>query len=156
VRYIAIALAVVLLVGIGTAEGLVSVAQLAELPGRGRPPLSGGGVTLTLVGLVLSIAVYAILGFFLAATGAHEEATVRAGLLVGVFAGLIGGFIRAVLVRDYLDDVIARFGLPNELVSWSLVAFVMLAVIASAAGGAVITWLSFRSARRRPTPRPPS
>jgi hypothetical protein len=144
------------LVGVGTAEGLISVGQLAELPGRGRPPLGGGGVTLTLVGLLLSVAVYGGLGLVFAATGATERASAQAGVLTGVFAGLIGGFIRAVLVRDYLDDVVGRFGLPSELVSWSLVAFVLLAVIASATGGGVVTWLSFRFGRQGPMRRRPS
>jgi hypothetical protein len=155
VRYAGVALAVAALVAIGTAESLTSVEQLAQLSGRGRPPLSGAGVALTLGSVALSASVYAVLGLVFALSASNEGAAARAGVTTGVFSGLIGGFIRAVLVRGYLDDVVEGFGLPLDLVSWSLVVLVFLSVIGSAAVGGLVTWLSFRGARRRPTPRPP-
>jgi hypothetical protein len=156
VRYACIAIAIVALVAIGTAESLISVEQLSQLPGRGRPPLGAGGVGLTLVSVALSAAVYVVLGWVLARSGSHERAAVRAGVITGLFAGLCGGFLRALLVRDYLDDVVGRFGLPLELVSWSLLVFVALSVLASVAAGAALTWLGFRGGRPRPTPQLPS
>ncbi len=147
-------LAVAALVTIGTAEALASNAQLAELPGRGRPALTGGGAALTLVGIALSVAVYAALGVVLARGGATESAVLPTGIAVGVGAGLIGGAIRAYLVRAYLGDVLASFGLEDLLVV-TLTVFVALSVLVSVASGASLTWLSFRGARRRPTPRPP-
>ncbi len=147
-------LAVAALVTIGTAEALASNAQLAELPGRGRPALTGGGAALTLVGIALSVAVYAALGVVLARGGATESAVLPTGIAVGVGAGLIGGAIRAYLVCAYLGDVLASFGLEDLLVV-TLTVFVALSVLVSVASGASLTWLSFRGARRRPTPRPP-
>jgi hypothetical protein len=155
VRPAPVLLAVAALVTIGTAEALASNAQLAELPGRGRPALSGGGAALTLVGIALSAAVYAALGVVLARGGANERAVLPAGMAVGLGAGLIGGAIRAYLVRDYLGGVLAGYGLGDLLVV-TLVVFVALSVLVSVAAGAGLTWLSFRGARRRPTPRPPS
>ena len=156
VRYASVALATLVLVAIGTIESSISVTQLSELPGRGRPPLGLGGIGLTLASVALSAAVYVLLGFLLARFGSNEGAAIRAGVMTGVFAGLIGGFVRALLVRDYLDDVVERFGLPLDLVSWSLVVFVVIAVLASSAAGAALTWLGFRGWRPRPTPRPQS
>ena len=147
------ALAVAALVAIGTVEAAASAGQLADLPGRGRPALGPGGAALTLVGFVLSVAVYAALGWVAARLFLAEGATLRAGAVVGLFAGLIGGMVRALFVRDYLSATVSRFGLPDEFTSWSLVIFVTLSILASAAGGGAITWLSFRAARGR-SPRP--
>ena len=155
-RYASVAIAFVALVAIGTAESLVSVEQLSQLPGRGRPPLGAGGVGLTLVSVALSAAVYVVLGWALARAGSDERDCVRAGVMTGLIAGLIGGVIRALLVRDYLDDVVERFGLPLDLVSWSLLAFVALSVLASVAAGAAVTWLGFRGGRPRPRRQLPS
>ena len=155
-RYACVATGVAALVVIGTIESLISVEQLSQLPGRGRPPLGLSGIALTLTSVALSAAVYALLGLVLARAGSREGAAIRAGVMTGVFAGLIGGVIRAVLVRDYLNDVVGRFGLPLELVSWSLVVFVALSVFGSSAAGATLTWVGFRGARPRPRPRPPS
>lgn len=149
-----IVLAVVALVGIGTAEALVSNDQLAQLPGRGRPAFSAGGGVLTLVGILLSLGVYAALGLRLARDGADEGAVFRMGMAVGALAGLIGGAIRAYLIHDYLAGVLAGYGLADLLVV-TLGTFVALATLTSLAAGAGVTWLGFRGGRRRPTPRPP-
>ena len=150
-----IVLAVVALVGIGTAEALISNDQLSQLPGRGRPPLSTGGAALTVVGIALSAAVYAGLGWVLARESARESAVLGIGMAVGAGAGVIGGVIRAYLIRDYLGEVLAGYGLADLLVV-TLAVFVALSMVVSVATGASVTWLGFRGGRRRPTPRPPS
>jgi hypothetical protein len=154
-RFGLVVLAIVALVGIGTAEALISNDQLAELPSRGRPALSAGGTALTLVGIALSVAVYATLGVALARAGSRETAVLPAGMFVGAGAGLIGGAVRAYLIRDYLGEVLAGFGL-EDLLMVTLAVFVVLSVAVSVAAGASLTWLSFRAGRRRPRPRPPS
>jgi hypothetical protein len=141
-------LAVAVLVAIGTAEALASNAQLAELPGRGRPAFSGVGAALTVVGIALSVAVYAALGLLLARDGASESAVFPIGIAVGAAAGLVGGAIRAYLVRDYLGGVLTSYGL-GDLVLVTLAVFVALAVLVSVSAGAGLTWLSFRFARQR-------
>ncbi len=109
-------LAVAALVAIGTVDALVSNAQLAELPGRARPALTGGGAALTLVGIALSVIVYLVLGIFLARDGTRESRVLPIGVAVGLAAGLIGGAIRAYLIRDYLGDVLTRYGLGELLI----------------------------------------
>jgi hypothetical protein len=148
-------LAVAVLVGIGTAEASISNDQLSQLPGRGRPLLSSGGAALTVVGVALSAAVYAGLGLFLARDGARESAALGMGMAVGAGAGVIGGAIRAYLIRDYLGQVLAGYGLADLLVV-TLAVFVAISVVVSVAAGAGVTWLGFRGGRRVPSPRPPS
>ena len=153
-RYLAMVVSVVLLVAIGTIEAGESARQLADQPGQGRPTLAPGGAALTVFGLVLSLAVYGILGWVVARDRGTERFAVWTGVVVGIFAGLIGGSIRALFVRDYLASALGRYGLPEEITSWALVVFVLLSVAASAAGGGAITWLSFRWAPdARPRPR---
>ena len=148
-------LAVAALVIIGTAEALASNAQLAELPGRARPALTGGGAALTLVGTGLSVVVYVTLGILLARDDTAESRVLPIGIAVGVGAGLIGGAIRSYLVRDYLGDILASYGL-GDLLALTLAVFVALSVLVSVAAGASLTWLSFRARRRAAMPRPPN
>jgi hypothetical protein len=155
VRAALVVLAVIALVGIGTADAAISNDQLSQLPGRARPALSVGGAALTVIGIALSAAVYAALGLWLARDGARGSSVLGIGMGVGAGAGLIGGTIRAYLVRDYLREVLAGYGL-GDLVIVTLAVFVGLSVALSLAAGAGLTWLGFRSGRRRPTPRPPS
>jgi hypothetical protein len=150
-----VALAVGGLVAIGTAEAWVSSEQLAQLPGRARPALSGSGAALTLVGVALSAAVYGLLGVFLARDGARRDTVLGMGMAVGASAGLLGGSIRAYLIRDYLGDVLAGYGLSALLIV-TLAVFVALSIAVSTAAGASVTWLGFRSGRRPPRTRPPS
>ena len=146
--------AVVLLVAIGTVEAAQSARELADQPGRGGPTLAPGGAALTFFGLVLSLAVYGALGWVVGRDRGTERLALWSGAGVGIFAGLIGGSIRALFVRDYLAGTFGRYGLPEELTSWSLAVFVVLSIVASAAGGGAITWLSFRWTRPgRPRPR---
>jgi hypothetical protein len=153
VRARLIFLAVVVLVAIGSAEAWVSTDQLAQLPGRARPALSAGGAALTIVGIALSGAVYAALGVWLARHHARGTAVLGIGMAVGTGSGLIGGAIRAYLIRDYLGDVLAEYGL-GDLLLVTLAVFVALSVVVSVAAGASLTWLGFRGGHRRPTPRP--
>jgi hypothetical protein len=155
VRTALIVVAVVALVGIGTADAFVSNDQLSQLPGRARPALSGGGAALTVLGIALSAIVYAALGLWLERDGAREAAVLGIGMTVGAGAGLIGGTIRAYLVRDYIGEVLAGYGLADLLIV-TLAVFVALSVAVSVAAGASLTWLGFRGGRRRPTQPPPS
>jgi hypothetical protein len=150
-----IVLAVLALVVIGTVDASISNDQLSQLPGRARPTLSTAGGALTVVGIALSAAVYAALGLWLARDGPRGSAALGIGMTVGAAAGLIGGAIRAYLVRDYLRGVLADYGLADLLLV-TLAVFVALSVVVSVAAGASLTWLGFRSSRRRPMPRPPS
>lgn len=150
-----IVLAVLALVVIGTVDASISNDQLSQLPGRARPALSTGGAALTVVGIALSAAVYAALGLWLARDGARGSAALGIGIAVGAGAGLIGGAIRAYLVRDYLGGVLADYGLADLLLV-TLAVFVALSVVVSVAAGASLTWLGFRSGRHRSMPRPPS
>jgi hypothetical protein len=152
---VAAIIAFLTLVGVGTVEAFLSNEQLAELPGRGRPALSGGGTALTLAGVAISIAVYVALGVLLARSDTPEGSAVPIGMAVGAGAGLTGGTIRAYLVRDYIGDILARYGL-GDLLFLTLAVFVALSAVASLAAGAALTWLSFRAARRPRTPQPPS
>jgi len=90
VRYLAMVVSVVLLVAIGTIEAGESARQLADQPGQGRPTLAPGGAALTVFGLVLSLAVYGILGWVVARDRGTERFAVWTGVVVGIFAGLIG------------------------------------------------------------------
>jgi hypothetical protein len=155
VRALLIVLAVVALVGIGTADAWISNEQLSQLPGRARPALSGGGAALTVLGIALSVSVYGALGLWLARDGARQSAVLGMGMAVGAGAGLIGGTIRAYLIRDYLGEVLAGYGLADLLIA-TLAVFVALSVAVSVAAGAGLTWLGFRGGRRRPTRPPPS
>ncbi len=150
-----VVVAVVALVGIGTVDAFVSNDQISQLPGRTRPALSAGGTALTVLGIALSAIVYAALGLWLARDGVRERAVLGIGMAVGAAAGLIGGTVRAYLIRDYLGGVLADYGLADLLLV-TLAVFVALSVAVSVAAGASLTWLGFRGGRRRPTQPPPS
>ncbi len=151
-----IALAVLALAIIGSSDAFESTRQLGDLPERSRPMLTPAGLTLSLVSFALSTMVYVALGIALARSLSTERGAVMSGLATGVAAGLIGGTIRAVAASDYVGRSVTRFGMGIEFLVAVLVVFVLLSIVASAAGGAAITWLSFRGGRRRPRPRPPS
>jgi len=151
-----IGLAVLALVLIGSSDAFESTRQLGDLPERSRPMLTPAGATLSLVSFALSTAVYVALGIALARSLSSERGAVMGGLATGLAAGLIGGTIRAFAASDYVGRAVSRFGLGIEFLVAVLVAFVVLSMMASAAGGAVITWLGFQGGRRRRMPRPPS
>lgn len=150
-----IVLAVLTLVIIGSSDAFESTRQLGDLSERSRPMLTPAGATLSLVSFALSTAVYIALGVALARSLSTERGAVMSGIATGLAAGLIGGTIRAVAASDYVGRSVSRYGLGMEFLVAVLVAFVVLSLLASAAGGAAITWLGYRGARLRPTPRPP-
>lgn len=151
-----IALAVLALVIIGSSDAFESTRQLGDLPERGRPMLTPAGATLSIVSFALSAAVYLALGIALARSLSTERGAVISGVATGLGAGLIGGTIRAVAASDYVGRTVNRFGMGIEFLVVVLIVFVLLSTVASAAGGAAITWLSFRGGRGRLRPRPPS
>jgi hypothetical protein len=152
-----IALAVLALVIIGSSDAFESTRQLGDLSERSRPMLTPAGATLSVVSIALSTAVYIALGIALARSLSTERNAVVSGLATGVAAGLLGGTIRAVAATDYMGRlVVGGYGLPVEFLIAVLVVFVVLSTVASAAGGAALTWLGYRGARLRPTPRPQS
>lgn len=151
-----IALAILALVIIGSSDAFESTRQLGDLSERSRPMLTPAGATLSVVSFALSTAIYIALGVALARSLSTERGALLTGLATGLAAGLIGGTIRAVAASDYVGRSVSRFGLGMEFLVAVLVVFVLLSIAASAAGGAALTWLGFRGARPRPTPRPPS
>ncbi|MGH2472671.1 MAG: hypothetical protein ACRDG6_09750 [Candidatus Limnocylindria bacterium] len=151
-----IALGVLALVIIGSSDAFESTRQLGDLSERSRPMLTPAGATLSVVSFALSTAVYIALGIALARSLSTERAAVISGLATGLAAGLIGGTIRAVAASDYVGRTVSRYGLGMEFLVAVLAVFVLVSMLVSAAGGATITWLSFRGVPRRPMPRPPS
>lgn len=147
-KRIAAPLAVVVLVAIGAVESSVSAQQLAEAVGR--PRLEGAGVTLTAAGLLASAAIYLVLGYL----AANDRAALRAGAITGVFAGLVGGTVRALIISGAVAVLVARYAaVPDWFVTVALGVFVALSCAASAAGGGALAWTGrrlSRAARSRP------
>jgi hypothetical protein len=142
--------AVLILVAIGAIEGAVSADQLARV--AGRPQLGGAGVLLTALGLLASVAVYVVLGRL----AADERGAIRTGAIVGAVAGVFGGAIRALLLRDAVVAVVERSAVvPDWFVTAVLAVFVVASVIASAVGGGTFAWVGHRSTRAA-RPRPPA
>jgi len=140
----------VLLVGIGAIEANLSAQQLAEAVGR--PRLEGAGVALTAAGLLASALVYIVLGRL----APDDRAAVRMGALTGVFAGLIGGTVRAVIISGVVAELVARYAaVPDWFVVVALAVFVGLSCAASAAGGGTLAWTGRRLSRALRS-RPPA
>ena len=137
------------LVVIGWVEALVSLRQLEAV--GGRPRLGPDGLLLAAAGFAASVAVYVALGW-----RARDDAeATRTGAGTGALAGLIGGTLRALLVRDALTEAVARYAtVPDWFVPLALGVFVTLSAIASVAGGAVLAWSGRRLRLRRPPRRP--
>jgi hypothetical protein len=142
--------AILLLVAIGTAEARESARQLAELTSFSRLQPAGAG--LSALGIAASALVYVALGWWLR----DDRRALRLGAIVGIAAGLIGGSIRAWLIADPVRDAIASYADVPEWFVWVvLIAFVVLAVLVSAAGGAALAFAGVRvsrSSRNRPRP----
>jgi len=135
----AVALAAVLLVVIGALEAEASARQLAEAVGTLRLQASGAG--LTALGLLASTAVYVGLGWW---AGGDRDA-LRLGALTGIVAGLCGGAVRAWLIADTMHDIVVRYAaVPEWFVPAALAAFVGLAAVVSAVGGAAIAFVGVR------------
>jgi len=149
VKRIAAPLAVVVLVAIGAVESSVSAQQLAEAVGR--PRLEGAGVTLTAAGLLASAAIYLVLGHL----AANDRAALRAGAITGVFAGLVGGTVRALIISGAVAGLVARYAaVPDWFVTVALGVFVALSCAASAVGGGALAWTGRRLSRAARSRRP--
>ncbi len=141
---VAVGLAGLLLVIVGSLEAGESARQLSEIAGRPRLQASGAG--LTALGLIASSLVYLALGWWAGA----DRAAVRLGALTGVVAGLAGGTVRAIFIAGPVRDIVDRYAaVPDWFVPAVLIVFVGLAAVVSAAGGAVLAFAGVRIRRSR-------
>ena len=147
-RKIAPLIAAGLLIAIGAVEASVSAQQLAD--SSGRPRLDSAGVMLSAAGLLASTVVYLVLGH-LAVDG---RAALRAGVVTGALAGLVGGTLRALIISAEVTSLVVRYAaVPDWFVPVALAIFVGLSCAASVAGGAALVWTGrrlSRAARSRP------
>jgi hypothetical protein len=142
------AIAAIALVLIGALEARESAREIAELTGPLRLTASGAG--LTSLGLAASVLIYVVLGW----RAGDDGRALRAGAIVGVAAGLIGGTVRAAIISGALGDAVDRYvDVPEWFVPAALAAFVVLSAVVSAIGGAAVAFAGVRisrSARSRP------
>ena len=137
-------LATILLILIGTLEARESAREIADLSGPLHITASGAG--LTGLGFAASVIVYLTLGW----RAAEDGRALRAGALTGVFAGLVGGALRAAIISDALRDAVSRYAaVPDWFFTGVLAGFVVLAVVVSAAGGAAVAFAGVRIRRAR-------
>jgi len=148
VSRLAMLVAAVLLVAIGSVEAATSAAQLAAVAGPLR--LGGPGVLLSVAGFVASAAVYLALGV----VSRDERAAARSGILTGLVAGAIGGALRAWIIREETERLVSRYSVESTFfVGVGLAVFVVLSCAASAVGGGALAWTGrrlSRAARSRP------
>ncbi len=138
-RASAIALAALVLIGIGALEAGESARQLGEMVGA--PRLGSAGAGLTAVGLLASAAVYVALGWWLG----EDRAALRSGALTGILAGLLGGTVRAWLIAEPVGDIVRRYAaVPDWFVPSALAIFVALSAVVSAIGGGAIAFVGVR------------
>ena len=147
-RRAAVPVAALLLVAIGAIEARVSAQQIAE--SVGRPRLESAGVMLTAAGLLASTVMYLVLGYVVN----DDRAALRAGVLTGVLAGLVGGALRALIISGAVADLVARYAaVPDWFIALALGIFVALSCVTSAVGGGALAWIGrriSRAARSRP------
>ena len=149
-RRAAVPVAALLLVAIGAIEARVSAQQIAE--SVGRPRLESAGVMLTAAGLLASTVMYLVLGYVVN----DDRAALRAGVLTGVLAGLVGGALRALIISGAVADLVARYAaVPDWFIAVTLGVFVALSTVVSAAGGAALAFGGVRLAKAL-RPRPPA
>jgi hypothetical protein len=135
VKWIALVVAVVLLVAAGAIEASVSAEQLSTQ--NTRPRLEAPGVMLTAGGLLASTLIYLVLGHLTAS----DAAAIRAGVVTGVLAGLIGGTVRALIISGAVAALVNRYAaVPDWFVPVALGIFVALSCAVSAIGGGAIAW----------------
>jgi hypothetical protein len=141
-RRAAIPVATPLLIVIGAIEARVSAQQIAE--SVGRPRLESAGVMLTAAGLLASTVIYLGLGHL----ATDDRAALRAGVVTGVLAGLVGGALRAFIITGAVSDLVARYAaVPDWFITVALGIFVLLSCVASAVGGGAIAWTGRRISR---------
>ena len=149
-RWIALAPAIALLVAIGAVEASVSADQL--LTRSTRPRLEAAGVLLTAGGLLASTVIYLVLGHL----AANDIVAIRAGVLTGAFAGLIGGTVRAIIISEVVAGLVSGYAaVPDWFVLAALAVFVALSCAVSAVGGGTIAWTGRRLSRALRS-RPPA
>jgi hypothetical protein len=142
VRWIQPAIATLVLVAIGAVEASVSAQQLAE--SVGPPRLESAGLTASAAGLLASAVVYLILGHL----AVDDRAALRAGVVTGASAGLIGGSVRALIISAEVSSLVVRYAaVPDWFVPATLAVFVGLSCAASVAGGAALAWTGRRLSR---------
>ena len=109
-------------------------------------------MALTAAGLLASALIYLILGLL----APDDRAAVHIGALTGVFAGLIGGTVRAVIISGVVAELVARYAaVPDWFVAIALGVFVVLSSAVSAAGGGTLAWTGRRLSRALRS-RPPA
>jgi hypothetical protein len=141
-RRLAVLLASLALVFIGTVEASESARQLSDV--ATRPVLRAEGVGLSALGFAASALVYLALGWWCAV----DRTAIRLGALTGAIAGLVGGAIRATLIADPVRTIVARYAaLPEWFIPAVLVIFVVIQVTAAAVGGAALAFAGVRLAR---------
>lgn len=148
---VAMGLAIAALIVIGVFEAGESVRQITEVTGKLQ--LTPAGARASAIGLAASAAVYLALGWSLA----RDRDAVRAGALVGLAAGLLGGGLRSILILVVVEDAVRRYAaVPEWFVPAALAVFVLLSVAVSVGGGAALTFFgvrlehAIRSGRSRP------
>jgi hypothetical protein len=130
------------LILIGTLEAMESARQIEESAGPLR--LRPSGVGLTALGLVASAAIYVGVGW----SARSERDAVRAGLLTGGIAGVVGGLIRANIVAPAVSDIVARYAVvPDWFVLILMGVFVAGCVLVSVVGGAALAFAGSRLSR---------
>ncbi|MBI3522029.1 MAG: hypothetical protein HY071_02870 [Chloroflexi bacterium] len=124
--------------------------QLAELPTRGAIRPGAAASALGALGLLLTIAVYALLGRHVLRGGGNERDALWAGAICGTVAGVCGSVLTALGVRDYLDAVLTTYAVPREqLIPAVLAVYVVLWTSGSTVFGSVAAWFALRWWRSR-------
>jgi len=141
-RGLAILLASAALVVIGSLEAAESARQLGDV--AGRPVLRAEGLGLSALGFAASALIYLALGWWHAA----DRAAIDTGALTGAIAGLIGGVTRAVLIAEPVTSIVERYAaLPDWFIPTVLAIFVVLELIVSVVGGAILAFAGVRLRR---------
>lgn len=138
----------VVLASYGAATAGLAARRLGELGPRERPSLDPLGTTLGALGLLLAVALYALLGRVVARRAKPQRDAAWSGAVAGALAGVASGSAQALAVADYLAGAAARAGAPDWLVPDLLVLYVVVATGASAASGGVVAWLAYVLSRR--------
>jgi hypothetical protein len=99
---------------------------------------------LSAAGLLASAGVYLLLGHL----AVDDRAALRAGVVTGALAGLIGGTLRALIISGELASLVIRYAaVPDWFLPVALAVFVGLSCAASVVGGAALAWTGRRLSR---------
>ena len=151
-----VGLAFIALAAIDVVEAMVSAAELAARPGRGRPDLTFTGGAQSAFGFVASLLVYALLARAVLRAGGDGRLALRDGMIAGVLAGVVGAAVTLITLGGYLQELGGRYGAPAEL---SLAIAGVFAFLVSVFGGGIfggaLTWLAHLVLSRTPRRPPP-